>query len=188
MKGRLLLHACCGPCLLEPYDALAVEYEVNVVYANPNIHPEEEYERRRDTLFAYAGECGIEVMELPYDASAWTEATRGLDRPDRCRACFRLRLGMTARVAAARGYDEVATTLSVSPYQDHEALRDAGREVCRQAGVGFLETDFRDCYPEAVRRSRELGMYRQSFCGCAPSAREAEEERAKGAARALREP
>jgi hypothetical protein len=62
---RLALHACCGPCLLEPYDAYASDFEqVTVVYANPNIHPFEEYERRRDTLRAYAAPKGIGVEEL----------------------------------------------------------------------------------------------------------------------------
>ncbi len=39
-------------------------------------------------------------------------------------------------------------------------------------------TDFRDRYPEAVRRSRELGMYRQNFCGCRYSDIEAAAARA----------
>lgn len=178
---RVLLHACCGPCLLEPYDALAAADEVAVAYANPNIHPREEYERRRDTLLAYARRFGVDVVELPYEPHAWAEAVRGLeDDPERrCRACFRLRLGLVADLAAAEGYDAVATTLTVSPYQDQEAVREAGRAACDSAGVVFLETDFRDRYPEAVRQSRELGMYRQGFCGCSYSAEEAEAGRAE---------
>ncbi len=172
---RVLLHACCGPCLLEPYDALAAEHDVTVCYANPNIHPAEEYERRRDTLRAYAAEAGIAVVELPYEPERWREATEGVrDVPtERCRACFRLRLGLTAAEARRLGADAVATTLSVSPYQDADALREAGEAVCAEAGVRFLATDFRDRYPEATRRSRELGMYRQNYCGCEPSEAEA---------------
>jgi predicted adenine nucleotide alpha hydrolase (AANH) superfamily ATPase len=45
--------------------------------------------------------------------------------------------------------------------------------------VRFIVTDFRERYPEATRRSRELGMYRQNYCGCLPSMREAEESRAR---------
>jgi predicted adenine nucleotide alpha hydrolase (AANH) superfamily ATPase len=176
---RIALHACCGPCLLEPYDALAAEHDVRVVYANPNIHPREEYERRRDTLLAYTGPRGIPVDELAYDPEAWEAAVAGLDREsgERCRACFRMRLGATARHAAAIGCDAVATTLTVSPYQDPEAIREAGREVCAEAGVAFLVTDFRGRYPEATRRSRELGMYRQNYCGCRYSEEEAQEAR-----------
>jgi predicted adenine nucleotide alpha hydrolase (AANH) superfamily ATPase len=177
---RLVLHACCGPCLLEPYDALiASGDEIRVVYANPNIHPREEYERRRDTLLAYALERGIAVDELAYDTTEWDAAVAGLegDPGRRCRACFRVRLGAAARHAAELGFDAVATTLTVSPYQDPEAIRDAGEEVCAEAGVEFVLTDFRDRYPEATRRSRELGMYRQNYCGCRYSDAEAAQAR-----------
>lgn len=176
---RLVLHACCGPCLLEPYDALSGNNDVLVVYANPNIHPVEEYERRRDTLLEYAGERGIAVLESPYDPNAWAAAVEGTedDPARRCRACFRLRLGMAAGLAAELGYDAVATTLAVSPYQDPAAIREAGEAACAEAGVAFLVTDFRQRYPDAVRRSRELGMYRQGFCGCRYSQDEATEAR-----------
>jgi hypothetical protein len=178
---KVMLHACCGPCLLEPYDALAREHEVTVCYANPNIAPPDEYERRRDTLARYAAEAGIPVTELPYEPRLWQEAVRGLedDPPRRCRACFGLRLRLVAQEARRRGYDAVATTLTVSPYQDSEAIRAAGEEACAEAGLMFLATDFRDRYAEATRRSRELGMYRQNYCGCLPSRAEAEADRAR---------
>jgi hypothetical protein len=174
-----MLHACCGPCLLEPYDALAAGGEVVACYANPNIHPASEYERRRDTLLGYARDAGIGVIEVPYDPGLWQRATAGTDgdRAARCRACYRLRIGLTAHEAAARGFDAVATTLSVSPYQDAAAIRAAGQAACAEAGVRFIDADYRGRYPEATRRSRELGMYRQNYCGCAPSMAEAEADR-----------
>jgi predicted adenine nucleotide alpha hydrolase (AANH) superfamily ATPase len=174
-----MLHACCGPCLLEPYDQLAAAHEVWVVYANPNIHPLAEYERRRDALLEYARARGIGTDVLPYRPQDWDAAVQGLESasPSRCRACFRLRLGMAARHAAAKGFDAVATTLTVSPYQDPELICSAGQEACAAEGVGFLVTDFRDRYPAATRRSRELGMYRQNFCGCRYSAMEAAQAR-----------
>jgi predicted adenine nucleotide alpha hydrolase (AANH) superfamily ATPase len=174
----VLLHACCGPCLLEPYDALAADAEVVVCYANPNIHPAEEYVRRRDTLLGYAEGAGITVIELPYDPASWHEATSAAgSRAERCRACYRLRIGMVAAEAARRGYEAVATTLSVSPYQDPGSIAEEGAAACAEAGVRFIVTDFRERYPEATRRSRELGMYRQNYCGCAPSRSEAVAER-----------
>ncbi|MBN2847885.1 MAG: epoxyqueuosine reductase QueH [Coriobacteriia bacterium] len=176
---RVLLHACCGPCLLEPYDVLSADAEVAVCYANPNIAPAAEYERRRDTLLAYAAGEGIEVIEVPYAPERWAAAVAGTegDRAARCRACYELRIGMVAVEAASRGYDAVATTLAVSPYQDPDAIRTAGEAVCATAGVRFIAADFRDRYPDATRRSRELGMYRQNYCGCLPSQAEAAAER-----------
>lgn len=180
-RMRLALHACCGPCLLEPYDALVAEgTEVTVVYFNPNIHPAEEYERRRDTLRAYADSAGIEVVELPYDPAAWLEIVGPLARdPERrCRACYEVRLGEVARWAAETGRDAVATTLTVSPYQDPEAITETGEKAAAAAGLAYIARDFRDRYPEATRRSRELEMYRQNYCGCTMSDVEAREQRA----------
>jgi predicted adenine nucleotide alpha hydrolase (AANH) superfamily ATPase len=165
--------------LLEPYDALAAEHEVRVAYANPNIHPSEEYQRRRDTLLAYTAGRSIPVDVLAYEPQEWRAAVAGVedDSSQRCGRCFALRLGMVARHARDQGFDAVATTLTVSPYQDPDAVREAGEAACVEAGVRFLVTDFRDRYREATRRSRELGMYRQNYCGCEPSRREAEEAR-----------
>ncbi|HEY5539908.1 MAG TPA: epoxyqueuosine reductase QueH, partial [Coriobacteriia bacterium] len=177
---RLLLHACCGPCLLEPLDALAAQADsVVIAFANPNIHPAEEYERRRDTLLGYAKDVGVEVVELPYDPGAWREAVAPLADAgaERCRACYRLRLGLAARMAAEGGYYALATTLSVSPYQDQDAINEEGRSAAAAAGIDWLERDFRNLYRDATARSRELGMYRQNYCGCVYSQGEAEAAR-----------
>lgn len=178
---KLALHACCGPCLLEPHDALVVEAErVVVVYSNSNIHPASEYERRRDTLIAYAQDAGIEVVELEYRPDEWvrTAGTHAGTPADRCRACYRMRLDETARWARDHGFDALSTTLTVSPYQDPEAIAEEGRAVAAEFGLEFVVRDFRDRYPVATRRSRELGMYRQNYCGCVMSDLEAAAQRA----------
>lgn len=184
---RLALHACCGPCLIEPFDALVDDgaAEVVVVYANPNIHPTEEYQRRLATLRDYARASRIDVVELPYEPEAWRSATQdATSKEERCRACYRLRLGMVAQWAAEHSYEAIATTLSVSPYQDSDGIADEGRRVAESAGVRYLDRDYRERYAEATRRSRELGMYRQNYCGCSPSQIEAAAEReARRAAR-----
>lgn len=76
-KDRILLHACCGPCSLEPVRVLREEgTEPTVFFANSNIHPAEEYDRRLATLRQWAAGEGLEVAEGAYDAEAW-EATAG---------------------------------------------------------------------------------------------------------------
>ena len=118
-------------------------------------------------------------MELPYDPAAWAESVGPFasSGAERCRACYRLRLGEAARYAAENGYDAIATTLTISPYQDPVAIREEGRSAASQAGIEWFDRDFRAAYPEATRRSRELGMYRQNYCGCVFSEHEAREER-----------
>lgn len=179
--NRLLLHACCGPCLIEPLESLAAEADhVTIVFANSNIHPAEEYERRRDTLSAYADQLGVEVVELEYDPAEWVAIVGPLAEAGaaRCRACYALRLGHAAAYAAENGYDALATTLTVSPYQDASAICEVGERAAGNVGVRYVHRDFRDRYPEATRRSRELGMYRQNYCGCVFSDVEAREQRA----------
>lgn len=183
---KLLLHACCGPCLIEPLDALEAEsHAVTVAYGNPNIHPREEYERRRDTLLAYADSHGVEVVELLYDVAAWMVAVGPLAEkgPERCRACFRLRLESAARYASEHGFDAIATTLTVSPYQDGAIIAEEGERAAASAGIAYVHRDFRDRYPAATQRSRDLGMYRQNYCGCLLSDLEALRARAERRAR-----
>lgn len=100
-------------------------------------------------------------------------------REARCRACYRLRLEETARVAAERGYEGIGTTLSVSPYQYTQVIREEVERAATQTGVAPVFEDFRPYYDEATRESRELGMYRQNFCGCRISDLEAAAERAE---------
>jgi predicted adenine nucleotide alpha hydrolase (AANH) superfamily ATPase len=179
-KSRVVaLHACCGPCLIEPFAALESEGAVPViVYANPNIAPAEEYARRLDTLRAYADSIGAKVVEIEYDPDLWATAVAGAaTRAQRCRACYRVRLDLVARYAVDNGIDAIATTLSVSPYQDADAIRDEAREAAAAAGIDYVGDDYRERFPAATQRSRELGMYRQNYCGCLPSREEAQADR-----------
>ena len=183
---RLALHACCGPCLLEPLDALVSQArEVVIVFSNSNIHPADEYVRRRDTLMAYAEERGLQTVELAYRPDEWLgEVAETQSREDRCSACYRQRLTETAHWAADHGCDSLATTLTVSPYQDANRIEAEAEQAAAVAGLVYAGRDFRDRYREATSRSRELGMYRQNYCGCAMSESEARIEReARKAAR-----
>lgn len=211
---RMLLHACCGPCSLEPSRILREEgHEITIFYANSNIAPDEEYAHRLETLRSWAEPAGFAVSEGVCDRGAWQrtagrigeaaleearERVAGFGRfgeltldeaaalavdPEkraaRCRACYRLRLEEAAQRAAEGGFEALSTTLAVSPYQYTDIIREELERAAAQAGVRAVFEDFRPFYPEATRRSRELGMYRQNYCGCAISDLEASAERAE---------
>jgi predicted adenine nucleotide alpha hydrolase (AANH) superfamily ATPase len=95
-----------------------------------------------------------------------------LDAGNRCRACFRDRLSATALKASRMGLRAFSTTLSVSPYQDQDLIREAGEMAAAAGGVEFVYRDFTGLYRESVRISREAGMYRQPYCGCVFSERD----------------
>lgn len=177
----LALHACCGPCSLEPLRLLREQgYSPTILWTNPNIQPVAEHELRLRTLLTWAREVAlVDVVIAGDDRDRWERmaAPHGFDRRARCRACYTLRLDEACRVAAERGFKYVSTTLAVSPYQLFE---DCGELLCAFASKYGLEPvwqDFRPFYSEATRESRELGMYRQNYCGCRFSAAEAAIER-----------
>ena len=181
MSGTpLLLHACCGPCSLEPLRVLREQgFLPTIVYVNPNIQPHDEYMRRLETLRAWAAGENVEVVEGPYEAERWERevARYGTNRLARCQACYRLRLEGAATLAAELGCAHMSTTLAVSPYQLFDACGGELGRICARAGLIAVWQDFRPLYPQATTRAKELGLYRQNYCGCRFSAAEAALER-----------
>lgn len=185
---KLLLHACCGPCSLEPVRLLRAQgHDITIFYANSNIAPTGEYAHRLSTLLEWARTEGVPVVEGVYEPETW-ERTAGRigaaapgspKREARCRACYRLRLEESARYAAAHGFEGLGTTLSVSPYQYTDVIRQEVERAAERYGLVPVFEDFRPFYDNATRRSRALGMYRQNYCGCRLSDDEAAEERAE---------
>lgn len=183
-QSRLLLHACCGPCSLEPSRILGeMGHDFDIFYANSNIAPKAEYGKRLQTLKDWASSQDIDVLEGEYEHDDWVQACKipfeagDISREERCRRCYRLRFEEAAAYATNNGYGAVCTTLSVSPYQYTNVIQDELEDACEKAGLECVFEDFRPYYDEATRRSREMGMYRQNYCGCELSAIEANEER-----------
>jgi predicted adenine nucleotide alpha hydrolase (AANH) superfamily ATPase len=181
MGTPLLLHACCGPCSLEPLRLLREEgFEPTICWTNPNIQPIEEHDLRLRTLMDWARDVAhVEVVVAGDDRERWERAVApfGFDREARCRACYALRLSEACHMARELGFTHVSTTLVVSPYQLFDTCREVLDSLARSYGLTMVWRDFRDWYPAATTRSRELGMYRQNYCGCRFSAAEAAIER-----------
>ncbi len=165
-------------------------HSITVHYANSNIAPRSEYEHRLNELQRYAAAQGFDVVEGTYDPAAWESAVAalgeavergddGVVREDRCRACYRMRLEEAAAYAAAHGYEGLSTTLAVSPYQLRDVMHEELDRACADAGITPVFEDFTPYYDEATRISRDLGMYRQNYCGCRFSVAEAEATRAR---------
>ena len=194
----LLLHSCCAPCSSYVLEYLREYFYITVFYFNPNITPAEEYEKRREEelrlIEAYNRQVAeksyggmhstgsakpIRVMEAPYDASLFFEMAKGLETcpegGERCFSCYRLRMEETARRAAAEGFDFFTTTLSISPLKNAPKINEIGAELERLYGVRFLRSDFkkRDGYKRSIELSHQFGLYRQNYCGCVFSERDA---------------
>ncbi|MGN0078239.1 MAG: epoxyqueuosine reductase QueH [Coriobacteriales bacterium] len=188
---RLLLHACCGPCSLEPVRMLQEEdAQFSILYSNSNIHPNKEYRQRLDALREHVTQPGgIELIEDAYDSAEWEREVGvfGTDRERRCRACYRLRFEKLAAIAREQGFDAIGSTLTISPYQYTAAILEELERAAQGQGLESAGTDYSSCYAQATRRSRELGMYRQNYCGCRFSIAEAEAERRERAEQRARQ-
>ncbi|HHX66050.1 MAG TPA: hypothetical protein GX702_14310 [Chloroflexi bacterium] len=177
---RLLLHICCAPCSTYSVRHLTEQGGAIVgFWFNPNIHPEAEHERRRETLARYAGEAGFDVIWEPgFEMDEFLQAVAGREAfRVRCMVCYRMRLECTARVAAREGFDAFSSTLLISPYQDQEAIRSLGEEVAATHGVEFYFENLRKGFAEHYRLARASRLYMQNYCGCIYSLREAEQQR-----------
>lgn len=185
----VLLHACCGVCSSAVLEYLTQFFNLTILWYNPNLYPQEEFDRRYRTLLELLEKMGLRervpVLTEPWRPEDYRAAAAGLEtEPEggkRCSECFRLRLKETARIAAERGFDYFCTTLTVSRHKDAVRINALGEELGREAGVAWLPSDFKKQGREM--RATELadfyGLYRQLYCGCEYSLRKREEHAAE---------
>jgi predicted adenine nucleotide alpha hydrolase (AANH) superfamily ATPase len=166
---RILLHVCCGPCSTYTIERLQKEgFAVTGFWYNPNIHPWQEHQQRRESLTKYAETVSLPVIwHERYEMPLFLRAVVGHERfRQRCAICYRMRLEKTAQVAAGQGFDALTTTLLISPHQDQELIRQIGEEVAAQHGIEFYFENFRRGWSERGQLTREHDLYRQQYCGC----------------------
>ncbi len=187
---RVMLHTCCGPCASACAPALReAGHEVILFFSNSNIDTEAEFEKRLDNARKLAEADGVELVADTYDHADWYEnVAKGFeDAPEkgaRCARCFRYSLARTAAWAAEHGYEAFTTSLTVSPHKVSPMVFEAGADAAwgvsakdcggsAAAAPKFLPVDFKkkDGFLRSVRRAEELGLYRQSYCGCEYSRR-----------------
>lgn len=164
---KLLLHTCCAPCSVYCIQKLRKDNIEPVIYwYNPNIHPYMEYKARRDTLKEYTKSIGVEaIFEENYGLREFCKNVID-DLDNRCQYCYRMRLERTVQYAKENGYDAFCTTLLISPYQNHEKLKQTGEELEKEYGIHFYYQDFRGGFRQGQNEARELGLYMQKYCGC----------------------
>ncbi len=186
MKPKLLLHICCGPCATAVVRRLRNDYEVVGCFDNPNIAPAEEYYRRLAEVERLSALWHVLVDAPAYDHDRFLAAVRGLEEePEggrRCAACFALRLDAAAAAAKANGCTVMATTLTIGRNKRASVINPLGRAAAERHGIAFLAGDWKkqDGARHSAAMAKELGMYRQNYCGCEFSARKDRGERRDG--------
>ncbi len=169
-----LLHICCAPCANQCVEVLRADgYQVTGLWYNPNIHPFTEYRARRNCLREYAASVELPIIERnDYGLRPFVRAV-AQDIAGRCVKCYEMRLLEAARQAKEGGFDSFTSSLFISPYQNHELMREVAERAAEQYGVEFLYRDFRPYFRDGQTYARDHGFYMQKYCGCVFS----EEER-----------
>lgn len=182
---KILLHICCSNCALYPVKIMRSEgHDFTGFWYNPNIQPFDEYKLRLDSLKSLSGQWHIEMLyDDEYKPGDYLQLFSNNDSnspdgsisrnsleippfPERCRSCYLLRLEKTAEQAQKLGYDAFTTTLLISPYQDFKQITSTGKALAEKYNVNYYSNDFRPYYRKAMNLSKELGLYRQKYCGC----------------------
>ena len=183
---RVLLHACCGVCSSSVLEYLTQYFDVTLLWYNPNLYPQAEFERRFQALTEIIEKMGLAdrvgILAEPWKHEDYDRRVKGLEQePEggaRCTECFRLRLLETARLAKHYGYDWFCTTLTLSRHKDAVRINSLGEEIGRAFGVAWLPSDFKKQGREmrSTVLSEQYGIYRQLYCGCEFSLHKREEK------------
>lgn len=177
MKKKLLLHVCCGPCSTHSVASLMEDYSVTMFFYNPNIHPSGEFVKRFENARVVAETLDVPVIEGAYDPQEWLDMIAGHEEEpeggQRCRICFGIRLAETARYAKEKGFDAFTTTLTISPHKDAEKINKIGSSLAAKHSIEWVNSDFKQDggFEKSAEMSKEMGLYRQKYCGCFYSVR-----------------
>jgi len=171
---QILVHICCGPCSIYPLKKIFSEgsFKISGFFYNPNIHPLQEFKKRLESVKTLARLMDVDVVcfedydPLPYFSVLAGTDKKSIPRDERCESCYGLRLEKTAQFAYLRGYGGFSTSLLYSRYQNHEQIISLGLYMGEKYGVPFYHEDFRTGWKEGITASKEMGLYRQKYCGC----------------------
>lgn len=151
-KPKLLLAACCGPCATVAVERLSPDYDVTCLFYGDNLDSQAEFDRRLEGL------CKLtdKVIVHPYHHQGWQNQN--------CERCFTLRLQNALAYVEKLGFDYFATSLTTSPHKDAKLINAIGASLSDK----YVPTDFKkqDGFKRSVELSKQLGMYRQNYCGC----------------------
>lgn len=170
---HILLHICCANCAIYPLSRLREEqHQVTGFFYNHNIHPFQEYRKRLETVRDYTTAEDVPMIyHEPYLLDTFL-ANVAHNPQTRCSYCYQSRLDQTAREAKKQNANGFTTTLLYSRYQDHQAILDYGRQLAHNFGLTFHYEDYRAGWNQGIQISKQLGLYRQQYCGCIYSERD----------------
>ena len=179
-ESSLLLHSCCAPCAGEVMEAVAAsKIDTTVYFYNPNIHPIEEYELRKEENKRYCEALNFKFIDADYDKDNWFDRIKGLEdepeRGQRCTKCFDMRFERSALFAHENNFSLFATTLGISRWKDLDQVNNSGlRAANRYDNLAFWDFNWRKQGGSSrmIEISKREEFYQQEYCGCVYSLRD----------------
>ena len=177
-RPKILIHSCCAPCSTYTLEYLAQYADITIYFANSNIHPKKEYEKRKKVQekfirdFNVATNHSVQFLSAEYKPKEFFMKVKGLeDEPEggkRCTACFQMRLDETAMKAQELGFDYFGSALTLSPKKNSQVINEVGLEIQELFSVQYLPSDFKknNGYKRSIDLCKEYDVYRQCYCGC----------------------
>jgi len=162
------MHICCAPCAVAIVEKLKNDSDVYFegFFYNPNIHPINEYEKRKLTVKQLSDEYDFKVSFNDDFKLEYWKKNLGEDKLLRCNTCYSLRLNAAAKFAKENSFESFTTSLLISPYQNHELIKSMGQAIADKYGINFYYEDFRELYRKGREISRGKHYYMQKYCGC----------------------
>jgi predicted adenine nucleotide alpha hydrolase (AANH) superfamily ATPase len=184
-QPKLVLHSCCAPCSTHVLEVLNETFNLEILFFNPNIYPEEEYYKRLQEQIHLIPkmELDIKVAKTDYESHLFYEKVKGLENlgegSERCKQCISLRLEKTAMYTAENKFDYFTSTLSISPLKNADIINEIGQSLQDKYSVKFLIADFKknNGFKNSIDLSKKYNLYRQDYCGCIFSKKERESKK-----------
>ncbi|MFA6845786.1 MAG: epoxyqueuosine reductase QueH [Sphaerochaetaceae bacterium] len=165
---EILIHACCGPCSTASIERLLEDgWKPTIFYSDSNIYPESEFAKRYENLVLVCQHYKIPLLFEEQDHKAWLSAIHGFETEreggKRCSRCFEYNLNRAYLKAKELGFRHFSTTLTVSRFKNSSVIFSIGEKF-----EGFEPIDFKKKggFEKSCRLSKEMGLYRQQYCGC----------------------
>ena len=177
MSGiKLILMSCCAPCSCGAIKQLKDGEIENiddfiVMFFNPNIFPETEYQKRLAEQIKYCESLGVKYIIGDYNHADWKNHVKGLEtepeRGARCSKCFAYRFCYAREYAIKNGYNAIASVFGVSRHKDQSQVDNSANESCGE--IKYLPIKWNEQLRQQI--NHESDFYRQNYCGCEYSIR-----------------
>lgn len=179
-RPKILLHSCCAPCSTYTLEYLSRFADITIYFANSNIHPRSEYERRKivqeQFIYDFNETTGknVQFLAAKYEPNYFINMVKKKqleEEPEggkRCESCFYMRLDIVAQKAKECDFDYFGSALTLSPKKNSQLINEIGIEIQKVFAVNYLPSDFKknNGYKRSIELCKDYNIYRQCYCGC----------------------